>query len=453
MNDLSQVFKTDYGFHVEKKKINNTENSQWDLIAHLSAFFRNHDSEQTLLIIYYAGHGWAPPSLHRDFNIHGLVFASSPVASNLLTRKRKSNAAKSEMNCVKWHEAENMLSYVKADIFAIFDCCNAGRLCHTRGPALWEVLGACSEDQTTEPPSPESFTRALIWALQQLRLKEKCRFSTSELRRKIKEAPDLPEHQQPPLKNRTNDSLPHIYIAPYSKEENASALTTSFSSEDDQVDVAQYFDIRLHATVVTNALIERTAEILNELIAPDSNPHLAIDRISFLGSGSFNRVYQIALSWLEKTRVKKNMPTSDHSQKTKALNHPSNSMPDSTIVQAYLGAPLHLATSEISVSSNTTTFAEGRHETIFAGPVSVDEPSDNGTSIGDKTATVTATAMGERSPSDRDRETEDMNLQTPARQEQVILAGKKKSSSFRRGSSISGFLRSRILRLKSQTSR
>ncbi|QDS77662.1 hypothetical protein FKW77_003042 [Venturia effusa] len=191
VEDLSHVFEHDYGFQVDTKMINSTENSQWDLMNHLTAFFSKYDSEQTLLIIYYAGHGWAPPSLHEEFNIHG-----------------RSNVARSDINCVKWHEAENMLCYVKADIFAIFDCCNAGRLCHTRGPALWEVLGACSENQTTEPPSAESFTRALIWALKELRQKDKCRFSTSELRKKIKEAPGLPKQQQPPLKNRTNDSLP-----------------------------------------------------------------------------------------------------------------------------------------------------------------------------------------------------------------------------------------------------
>lgn len=360
-----------------------------------------------------------------------------------------------------------MLSYVKADIFAIFDCCNAGRLCHTRGPALWEVLGACSEGQTTEPPSDESFTRALIWALQQLRQKERCRFSTSELRKKIKEAPDLPKHQQPPLKNRTNDSLPHIYIAPYTKEEEATVLMIPPSSETDQADVAQYFDIRLHATVVTDALIERAAELLDQLIEPDSKTHLAVDRISYLGSGSFNRVHRFALSWLERTRVKNNRPSSEHPRNTNNLARPTVRIPDATSVHSKLEVPPQSAISERSVSSNATTFGEGRHEasTLVMENESAteNEPSDHQLSIGVKTvikpaaATVESNALHQFPVSDIEtnspgsQNTPKSSLQDHRKDmesgEGDILAEKKRS---RRGGSLSRFLRSKVLGLKSQ---
>lgn len=77
MNELGRVFKDQYGFDVEKKLIKSTANSQWDLTAHLATFFHEYDSKNNLLIIYYAGHGWAPPSSHKEFNIHGQVLAYS----------------------------------------------------------------------------------------------------------------------------------------------------------------------------------------------------------------------------------------------------------------------------------------------------------------------------------------------------------------------------------------
>jgi hypothetical protein len=394
--------------------------------------------------------------------------------SKSLTRIRRSNVAKSRMNCVEWHEAENMLTSVKGDVFAIFDCCNAGRLCHTRGPALWEVLGACSEDQTTQPPGHDSFTQALIWALKELRQKPNGRFSTSELRRKIKEAPFLPRNQQPPLKNRTNDSLPHIVIAPCSKADKVDNLVTPISSEENQVEVAQYFDIRLHATVVTDELIEKTAEVLNELMSPNSESPMPIDRISFLGSGSFNRVHRFALSWLEKTRVKNSRSASEQPQKTKkkALSCPTLHIPAQTTAHTNLEVPPHSATSDKSVSSNATTCDEGLQEAnpplIFAEPTSIYKSSDHGVSIDVNTATIPATAVIESSASDRDLEldndvaTSTSKLQTSTRpprheqnkdqdnREKGNLAAAKRSSNFRQAGSISSFLKSKVLRIKTQ---
>lgn len=220
-----------------------------------------------------------------------------------------------------------MLAYVKADVLAIFDCCNAGRLCHTRGPALWEVLGACSEDQRTQPPGPDSFTKALIWALEDLRKEPKCRFSTAELQRRIKDAPKLPPSQQPPLANRTNDTLPHIIITPYTKEDEIDNGSISSVPEDDIVKVSQYFDIRFHADEISDSLIEKTAVALNKLISRDSDSYLEVDRISYLGSDSVRwaLVQRVGKSWLGRVRAPKT-PVKESEQVKEVVEQPARSL-------------------------------------------------------------------------------------------------------------------------------
>lgn len=245
----------------------------------------------------------------------------------ILTTDRKSNAAISKANCVKWHEAENMLAYVKADVLAIFDCCNAGRLCHTRGPALWEVLGACSEDQRTQPPGDDSFTKALIWALEDLRKEPQCRFSTAELQRRIKDAPKLPPSQQPPLANRTSDNLPHIIITPYTKEDEIDNGSMMSVPEDDLVKVSQYFDIRFHADKISDGLIEKTAVALNKLISRNSDSYLEVDRISYLGSDSVRwaLVQSVGESWLRRVRAPKT-PVKELEQVKKVVEQSARSL-------------------------------------------------------------------------------------------------------------------------------
>ncbi|TLD38958.1 ATP-dependent RNA helicase [Venturia nashicola] len=347
VNELGRVFKDQYGFDVEKKLIKSTANSQWDLTAHLATFFHEYDSKSNLLIIYYAGHGWAPPSLHKE----------------------KSNAATSKANCVKWHEAENMLAYVKADVLAIFDCCNAGRLCHTRGPALWEVLGACSEDQRTQPPGPDSFTKALIWALEALRKEPKCRFSTAELQRMIKEAPDLPRSQQPPLANRTNDTLPHIIITPYIKENETDDGLTISPPEDEPVKVSQHFDIRFHADEISDGLIEETAIKLNKLISRDSDSYLEVERISYLGSDSVRwaLVQHVGKYWLRSVRRPKT-PVKESEQVRETVEQLTGGI---TIERPKLQISLSVSASSTrdQVSSATSDKSMGSDATTCVGEI------------------------------------------------------------------------------------
>lgn len=57
--DLAKLFRETYGFEVFARKINSKKSPEKWLTNYLSNFVCDHDHEDTLLIIYYAGHGWS----------------------------------------------------------------------------------------------------------------------------------------------------------------------------------------------------------------------------------------------------------------------------------------------------------------------------------------------------------------------------------------------------------
>ena len=80
-------------------------------------------------------------------------------------------------------------------------------------PRSFEFLGACSSGNTTRAPGDESFTTALIWALQAL-VEEQSKFLVSELSCKIREAPNFPKDQVPVQFDRGCRSIQRIMLAP-----------------------------------------------------------------------------------------------------------------------------------------------------------------------------------------------------------------------------------------------
>ena len=74
----------------------------------------------------------------------------------------------------------------------------------------FEYIAATEHDERTAVPGKDSFTSALIWALERLREeKSEGRFTTDQLLAKIKnEAPDFPKQQHPMLVRREHKSRP-----------------------------------------------------------------------------------------------------------------------------------------------------------------------------------------------------------------------------------------------------
>ncbi len=95
--------------------------------------------------------------------------------------------------------------------------CYAGDLGRTRSQTWshrsFEFLGACSSGNTALSLGPESFTTALIWALETLK-EEQSKFLVSELSRKIRDAPNFPKDQVPVQLDRGFHAIQRIMLAP-----------------------------------------------------------------------------------------------------------------------------------------------------------------------------------------------------------------------------------------------
>lgn len=144
------------------------------------------------------------------------------------------------LNYIVWQEAERLIhSTQRADIFLILDCCHAGRLIRTRQSSSWsnrifEFLGAAGPDQTTPLPGPDSFTSALIFALNKF-AEDGESFTSSELLDKICYAPHFNHASQLPcLSERAMHSSRRLILEPLAEPaEKVSMSTANHPVEED----------------------------------------------------------------------------------------------------------------------------------------------------------------------------------------------------------------------------
>jgi len=293
---------------VVKASIKKEKRAQSQVHRHLATFIDEYDGKGTLLIIYYAGHGWHPRGNPKTFYLLG--YESNPAVyiatKDMLTSCRKTDLLAQqdyERNRVAWESAETLLEDTCADVLAIFDCCQAGQLCKFRAPVRFEYLGACGADQQTPVPGPESFTQALIWALNELRGREK--FPVSALLEKITKAPNLPKHQRPALSHRFFPSPDHIQLAPM-KQQADSAVSSGVRSEETDYRPREFLDLRFHFPVeLRDDVIVQTAEALSSLI---SDKAIKADCISLIGkhvSESGPKLFQIVNQLMESAATAK----------------------------------------------------------------------------------------------------------------------------------------------------
>lgn len=120
-----------------------------------------------------------------------------------------------------WSQTESLIHTAEeADVLLIFDCCFAGKLCGTLNKRaafdtrIFEFLGATVSNGLARLPGKESFTRALICALEEL-ADEEDGFTTSKLYNKILDSKDFPRHEQTPvLTERRGHCLKRLVLAP-----------------------------------------------------------------------------------------------------------------------------------------------------------------------------------------------------------------------------------------------
>lgn len=195
IDSLKATFEECFNYHAEIKYLDTTieQRLQVRVNAIVAAFVGEHDGPNTLLIVYYAGHG-RPGGEYGSLELFG---QTSP------------NDKKKHLDVLVWNMTETLLLPAEADVLEVFDCCYAGQLgLRTKGQRSFEYLAATGEMGSTKVPGKDSFTSALMYALKALaRERGDGRFTTVELLNKIKdEAPHFPKDQNPKLTNRDKRS-------------------------------------------------------------------------------------------------------------------------------------------------------------------------------------------------------------------------------------------------------
>ena len=149
---------------------------------------------------------------------------------------------------------------------------------------LVESLGATKEMSTTPVPGEDSFTEALIWALERL-FEEKGSFTTVELLRKIKvEAPHFPKDQNPVLSDRKEEvQAGRIMLHPLRKYENDGPQMEISLEQTTNLDIIKRQTVTLHfdfADKPPPAHIEVLGRHLNHVF--DRN-NLGVNRVRWGG--------------------------------------------------------------------------------------------------------------------------------------------------------------------------
>ena len=71
MHGLAQVFRTKYNFKVDVKEMHNDIHPQTQAFKHVSDFVYDEDGDRSLLIVYYAGHGWSEAANENSIKLSG----------------------------------------------------------------------------------------------------------------------------------------------------------------------------------------------------------------------------------------------------------------------------------------------------------------------------------------------------------------------------------------------
>jgi hypothetical protein len=191
---------------------------QHQLNKHVSNFISDYDGPHSLLIVYYTGHG----VYHDDKRYLELAACDNPQNSKGFIRDAKAN----------WNKVEEKLKEeeVEGDVLTILDTCYASNLVKKSGkrePKKFELVAACSIDQTTDAPGKYSFTRALIDGLKELLAKHKEPISTFFLVQSInlsKYRTKVPAH----VWARNDSPEQHIYLAPLKPNQPNTTQATNY---------------------------------------------------------------------------------------------------------------------------------------------------------------------------------------------------------------------------------
>lgn len=149
LEDLATCFSGDYGFNTDIFAIP-SDNPHLDLMLKIGALIKEHESDETLFIVYYGGHAKIDES--RQSTWCATRHSGSP--------------------SLQWSAIQTLLERSISDVLILLDCCaGAASATFPNGKSITETISASSWDAIAPDPGRYSFTNALIEVLGEWRLK------------------------------------------------------------------------------------------------------------------------------------------------------------------------------------------------------------------------------------------------------------------------------------------
>ncbi|KPM36249.1 hypothetical protein AK830_g10329 [Neonectria ditissima] len=149
LEDLEKCLSEDYGFNTDIFGIP-SENPHLELMLRIGQLIKDHESTDTLFLVYYGGHARIDES--RQSTWCATRDASSP--------------------WLQWSAIQTLLERSMSDVLILLDCCaGAASATFPTGNSITETISASSWDAIAPDPGRYSFTNALIEVLQEWRVR------------------------------------------------------------------------------------------------------------------------------------------------------------------------------------------------------------------------------------------------------------------------------------------
>ncbi|EHA50982.1 hypothetical protein MGG_06285 [Pyricularia oryzae 70-15] len=149
LEDLEQCMREDYSFETDIFAIP-SENSHLELMLKVGSLIKDHESTDTLFIVYYGGHARIDES--RQSTWCATRHSGSP--------------------WLQWSAIQTLLERSVSDTLILLDCCaGAASATFPNGKSITETISASSWDAIAPDPGRYSFTNALIEVLQQWKVR------------------------------------------------------------------------------------------------------------------------------------------------------------------------------------------------------------------------------------------------------------------------------------------
>ncbi|KAI1156002.1 hypothetical protein F4825DRAFT_362728 [Nemania diffusa] len=149
LEDLETCFQQDYNFETERFTIPSS-NAHLDLMLKIGAMIKDHESTDTLLVIYYGGHA-------RIDDARQSTWCAS---------------RSSDSPWLQWSAIQTLLERSLSDALILLDCCaGAASAAFPTGNSITETISASSWDAIAPDPGRYSFTSTLLEVLQEWKRK------------------------------------------------------------------------------------------------------------------------------------------------------------------------------------------------------------------------------------------------------------------------------------------